>query len=127
MANTISKQTLHDGERNLVVKVTISGDSSGDESSTSIVDVSTFDGAPSEVKITKIWASFGGFAATLEWNADTNVDIITIAGDAEFNKDFKEIGGLINNAGTGVNGDILMTTLGLASEDGTIILWMRKR
>jgi len=42
--------------------------------------------------------------------------------------DFKPVGGLINNAGTGVTGDILFTTSGHTAGDSySIILEMDKR
>lgn len=127
MANTLTKQTLQDGERNLVVKCVIVGDGvEGDWSDQLLIDASTYTGAPSDLKIMKIWASLAGFSAMLEWDATTNVDIVSIPADDEVNRDFKEIGGLVNNAGTGKTGDILIDTTGLGAEEGSIVLWMRK-
>ena len=51
MANTITTQTIVDGERNLVTKTTILGDGSGEETATLLIDASTFSGAPDTVKI----------------------------------------------------------------------------
>jgi hypothetical protein len=42
MANTITKTTILDGPRNFVLLLNISGDGSGDETNTLIMDRSTF-------------------------------------------------------------------------------------
>ena len=127
MANTITSQTLLDGPRNLVVKVKITGDGSGEESDTDLVDISDFTGPPGEVSIEKIKSSLVGFSTKLSWNATTNVDALDLP-VGENHMDFTPYGGLTNNAGTGVNGDILFSTVGLgAADDGTIVLEMRKK
>lgn len=127
MANAITKQTLHDGQRNLVVKCQIVGDGvEGEYADQLLIDMSAYSGPPTVLKITRIWAMLNGFSATLEWDATTNVDILSIPDGDEVDQDYKEIGGLANNAGTGVTGDILIDTTGLGAEEGTIILWMRK-
>lgn len=131
MANTITKQTIVDSERNLVVKVTIAGDNSGDESATLLIDLSDYapserEGAPTSVKLMRVIGSLDGFTATLEWDADSNVDAWTIPADAS-HVDFGLFGGLVNNAGIGVTGDIAISTNGLGSENGSFVLEMVKR
>lgn len=129
MANTITKQTLNDGERNLVVKVTIAGEGSGsDEASTVLIDSSTFSGAPTNLRLDRIEANLIGFSATLEWDADANVDMIHIPADEPFREDYRAFGGLQNAGGTGVTGDINITTTGLtvAADLGHMTLWLRK-
>lgn len=126
MVNTVTKQTLIDGERNLVVKVQISGDGSGEETNTNLIDISTYNLPNATCKINRIKAMLVGFSMQLIWDADTDVKAQDVrAGENEM--DFKKWGGLINNAGVGVTGDILFTTLGLGSGDeGTITLEMVK-
>lgn len=127
MANVITRQTLVDGEVNLVVKATIVGDGvAGDYSDELLIDLSTYTGSASTVKIMRLKAALNGFSATLEWDATTNVDAYSIPADESVYLDFRSEGGLINNAGTGVTGDILIDTSGLGAEEGTIILYMRK-
>lgn len=126
MANTITRQTLVNDARNLVVKIHIVGDSSGDEAATSLVDVSALDANMDRVKITRIQSSLEGFSVNLIWDATANVDIMTLT-QTDMDMDFSSMGGLTNNAGSGRTGDILMDTLGLATEEGTIILHMKKR
>ena len=128
MANTITKQTLLNGPRNLVVKINISGDGSGEESATSLIDVSAYDA--SEVVIESIKAALNGFVMELLWDATANVPIVEIP-DYEYNLNGHQIGsagGLWNNAGTGKTGDILFSTTGLGAGDkGSVILKMRKK
>lgn len=127
MANTITTRTLHDGERNTVLHIAITGDGTGEESSTALVDVSTLSGTPDEVKIHAITANLTGFSVALEWNATANELAYPLSEGDSFT-DFEHYGGLINNAGTGKNGDIDFTTSGLGSGDkGTIILELRKK
>lgn len=127
MANTITKQTLVDNERNLVVKVHIVGDGTGDEATANLLLFSDYtpnlDGSET---LMKIQSNLVGFSASLIWDATTNVDIMALyAGDSEH--DFTAFGGLKNNAGTGVTGNVLLQTVGLgAGDEGTIILCMKK-
>lgn len=65
MANIIETQTLVDGSRNLVVKVHIDGDGSGNESYTTLIDASAYSPAFLEFKLTKIQSNLVGFTAEL--------------------------------------------------------------
>lgn len=124
MVDAVSSQTLVDGSRNVVMKFTNLSDGSG-ESAVTKVDVSALNGAPTSVKINKIHYNVQGMVATLLWDADTDVRCVDLAGDGVF--DFTGFGGLINNGGTGVTGDILLTTTGHTSGDNyTIVLEMAK-
>lgn len=126
MSNTLAKQTLSDGERNTVVKVKITGDGSGDETSTLLIDFSDYSGSYDELKIMRIQSELIGFSVKLEWDASSNTDCLDIpAGESDMN--FRPFGGLINNASS-PTGDIDITTTGLGSGDeGTILLEMQKR
>lgn len=128
MVNTVTNQILNDGERNLIVKVQISGDGSGEESARLLIDVSTFANAPGEVKIRRITGDLVGFSAQLLWDADIDVKIVDLNSTGEIDLNYTRFGGLINDAGSGKTGDIMLTTSGLGSGDeGTIILEMWKR
>lgn len=127
MVNTVTKQTLIDGQRNLVLQVYIAGDGSGEETGTIIVDVSTFAGNPATVRVNRIQADLSGFAAALLWDATTDVPFLDLI-DGRSAQSFRKIGGLINNSSTGKTGDILITTLGLGTGDkGTITIEMVKK
>ena len=124
MTDAVSSQTLVDGARNVVMKFTNTSDGSG-ESAVLKVDVSTLSGAPSKVRIDRIRYNVTGMVARLLWDATTDVTIVDLQGDGVL--ECSGFGGLYNNAGTGVTGDILLTTVGATSGDSyTIILEMSK-
>lgn len=128
MPNTITLQTLHDGPRNLVVKVKLTGDGSGDETDTVLINVSEYTKPFTEVRIMKILPSLQGFSATLSWDADTNVPAVSILEGHSTPMDYCHIGGLSNDAGVGKTGDILLTTRSLNNGDeGTLVLEMKKK
>lgn len=122
MADAVSSQTLVNGQKNLVVKLTNTSDGTG-ESAVNKVDVSAF--GATEVKINKIHYSVAGMVARLLWDATADVTIVDLQGDGCL--DASSFGGLTNNAGAGKTGDILLTTAGHSSGDSyTIILEMQK-
>jgi hypothetical protein len=124
MVDLVTSQTLLDGPKNLVVKLTNTSDGTG-ESAVLKVDVSTFSGTPSRVRIKKVHYSVAGMVARLLWDATTDVTILDLQGDGKF--DASDFGGLINNAGTGITGDIMLTTVGHTAGDSySIILEMVK-
>jgi len=127
-ANVITKQTIIDGSRKLVVKIHLDGHGvGGDEVNTVIVDASAYTPPAIDMKIVKIQSNLAGFVAHLIWNATANVDAFTLD-SGESSHDFSCFGGLINNAGAGKNGDILLSTVGVgATDEGTIILTLEKR
>jgi hypothetical protein len=124
LADAVSSQTLIDGNKNAVMKFTNTSDGTG-ESAVLKVDVSALSGAPTRVKINKIKYSVVGMVARLLWDATTDVTIVDLQGDGCL--DCEDFGGLYNNAGTGVTGDILLTTSGHTAGDSySIILEMEK-
>lgn len=127
MSNSITTQTILDGPLNAVIKVLIDGDGiEGDESSTNILDTSGLSGSPSTVKLIGLKAHLSGFSVDLEWDASTNVVAVTIPGDDDVNQDYRQFGGIINNAGSGVTGDIDISTAGLGDESGYFIMELQK-
>lgn len=124
MPDAVSSQTIVDGSRNVVIKLTSTSDGTG-ESAVKKVDVSALNGAPASVRINKVHYSVTGMVARLLWDADTDVTILDLQGDGCL--DFTGFGGLPNNAGTGVTGDIMLTTVGHTSGDSySIVLEMAK-
>lgn len=125
MANTIARQVLLNGTQLYVVKLTIIGDGSGEESAI-LVNNTTGD-LGTNSKIMKIVSSVSGFHARLLFDATTDVFAWELTDSACNIIDFEKEGGLINNAGTGITGDILLTTVGLgAGDSGSILLVIRK-
>lgn len=126
MANTIAKQVLLNGSRNYIVKFTIIGDGSGDETVALVNAVSGDMGVNN--KIIQVDANLSGFSGQLMFDATTDLYACQIAQDADVHLDFCRIGGLINNAGAGKTGDILLKTTGLGmGESGTITLYVKKK
>lgn len=124
MADAVSSQTIIDGARNAVMKFTNLSDGTG-ESAVVKVDVSALQGAPSKVDIQKVHYNVNGMVVTMLWDATTDVRILELSGYGCF--DFRDFGGLTNNAGAGVTGDISFTTTGATSGDSySIVLEMTK-
>lgn len=113
-------QTLIDGPRNLVVKIV----GNGAVSAETVVDVSSYDPASTKVRIMKIHHQLdAATTAQLLWDATSDVTAVFLAAGSEV-MDFNTFGGLVNNAGAGITGDIQLTTTGTGNY--TIILEMVK-
>ncbi len=126
MADAVTTQILLDGKKNAVLKFTNVSDGTG-EADVVKVDVSALSGAPTEIRLDKIWYSTNGMSVLMEWDATTDVPIWLIPLDQSDTIDFTCFGGIDNNAGTGKTGDILFTTVGHTSGDTySIILWVSK-
>ena len=124
MADAVSSQTVIDGPRNTVMKFTNLSDGTG-EAAALKVDVSALNDAPATVKIMKVHYAVVGMNVTMLWDASTDVRILELQGNGSF--DFSTFGGLINNAGSGITGDILFTTTGHTLADSySIVLELMK-
>jgi hypothetical protein len=120
LADAVTAQTLVDGPRDLVVKLTNLSDGTGEAAVQKVNVASTV-----RLKLMRIHYAVTGMVATLLWDADTDVRIVDLAGNGVF--DFTGFGGLPNNGGTGVTGDVMLTTTGHTSGDSyTIILEFQK-
>ena len=119
------------------MKFTNISDGSG-ESSVAKVDVSALTAnshtgaACARVHITQVWYAISGMRVDLEWNASSNVKALILGAGVALEPtnghfDFRSFGGIKNNAGGGINGDIDLTTLHHTSNDAyTIILELSK-
>jgi hypothetical protein len=127
LADTVTSATLLDGPRILVRSFTNQSDGTG-ESAVKKVDASDFLAtATTGFSIRKVYYATQGMAVKVLWDADTDVLAWTIPPDASGEIDFSDIGGLKNNAGTGVTGDINFTTVGHTTGDSyNIVLTLVK-
>ena len=121
MADAVTSQTIIDGERNCVMKFTNVSDGTG-ESAVAKVDVSALASnsagtACSEVRVMRISHAIVGMSVQLFLDATSNVLLMELAESSNGHMDFKDFGGLPNNAGSGKTGDILLTTKGHSSGD----------
>ena len=131
MADAVTSQTIIDGERNCVMKFTNVSDGTG-ESAVAKVDVSALASnsagtACSEVRVMRVSHAVVGMSVQLFLDATSNVLLMELAESSNGHMDFKDFGGLSNNAGSGKTGDILFTTKGHSSGDTySIVLEMVK-
>ena len=136
MADAVTSQTLSDGDRIAVVKLTNISDGSG-ESSVKKVDVSALaansaGATPALATIEQVWYDIGGMRVALEWNATTNVVAAVLggsaaAGNVSGHMDFRSFGGVKNTLASGYDGDIDLTTSGHTNLDHyTIVLELSK-
>ena len=137
MADAVTSQIIGDNvsAKNILVKLTNISDGTG-ESAVAKVDVSTLaksrsGDACSRVNIEEIYYDIFGMRVDLLWNASSNVICKVLGSNGAHTSsgymDFRDFGGLTNNAGSGVNGDLLLTTTGHTSGDHySIILKLSK-
>ena len=131
MADTVTSQTIQDGERVAILKFTNESDGTG-ESSVKKVDVSalTTNSAGetcTSVSIARIYWATRGMGVDIEFDASTNVLITGLPADSTGDEYYDIFTGIPNNAGSGVTGDIDFTTVGHSSGDTySIILVLNK-
>lgn len=127
MADAVTSQTLLDGERLFIGKFTNISDGTGE---TAVVKINAsalnpnFAGnACNGVKINKIYATTHGMEVRILWDATTDVFAWMLPQNTNYLMDFSSFGGLQNNAGAGVNGNVLFTTADASAGDMyTIVL-----
>ena len=131
MADTVTSQTIQDGDRVAVLKFTNVSDGTG-ESAVKKVDVSalTTNSAGescTSVSIARIYWACVGMRVNIEFDATTNVLAMPLPADSTGDEYYDLFSGIPNNAGSGVTGDIDFTTVGHSSGDAySIILVLNK-
>ena len=131
MADTVTSQTIQDGERKAVLKFTNISDGSG-ESAVKKVDVSALASnssgtACTEVAVSKIWWQCVGMGVELLNDATTDTLIIGLSPDSNGMHDYSSVSGIPNDSGSGKTGDIMFTTIGASNGDTyTVILELLK-
>jgi hypothetical protein len=134
MPDAVTTQTLFDDGGHFHIHLTNVSDGTG-EAAAIKVDVSTLVGAPTDVAIEKIaWATVGmGF--NLLWDATADVLFFTCGNTTSAGQmDFTKAGsgprspGIVNNAGAGKTGDVMLTTVGHTAGDSYVVdIWGRVR
>lgn len=123
---TITNQVINDGDRNVVIKSHILG-TAVELTDGVLVDVSALVPAPTTVKVLRVQAETVGMSLTLEWEATTDVPFLEVPMDEDVDHDYREHGGLPNDAGAGITGDILVTTIGAAvGTNASIVIHCKK-
>lgn len=129
MADAVTSQTIFDGERKAVMKFTNVSDGTG-ETGVLKVDVSALAASAAGkacdgVTLEKIHASINGMSVSILWDATADVPAF-IAAPGMYTFKFRDLQ-LPNDAGAGVTGDVLFTTIGASAGDTyTIVLEMVK-
>ena len=131
MADTVTSQTIQDGERVAVLAFTNVSDGTG-ESSVKKVDVSALTTnskgeSCTSVSIARIYWACVGMRVNIEFDASTNVLAMPLPADSTGDEYYDLFSGIPNNAGSGKTGDIDFTTVGHSSGDAySIILVLNK-
>lgn len=113
-------QVLQDGARNYIIKVT----GTGTDAAALLVDVSAMAPPATRVVLQKvIYDVEVGGQVLLLWDATTDTNLLYLNAGNGQTMCFEDIGGLTNDAGTGVTGDVLITS---TAHDYSLILWFKK-
>lgn len=118
MANSFLTQVIEEGPQNAIIKLTGVLDTSN-LARTRAVQVSALNQSNTGYTPTKVRIDHMDYSVAdqlellLDWDATTPVAILPVAGRGRMS--FWNFGGLQNNAGSGVTGDIYVTTFGWAS------------
>ena len=147
MANSFTYQVIKDTTEHVVIKLTASFDGSGQESNTSRIQANSLYGALNAnatpgllssggsalayygLALNRLWYDCGsGGDVQLFWKANTNIPLIIMNGNGEYDG-MGNWTTIPNNAkGTaGCNGDIGVVTRGMAANDSyTMVVELRK-
>ena len=126
MADTVSSQTILDGERLFIGKFTCISDGTG-ETAVVKIDVSTlnpnsFGFACNGIKINKIWGANHGLNVRILFDATADTFAWIIPQNSNYLMDFSSFGGIPSNAGAGVTGDVLFTTTDATAGDSYTVV-----
>ena len=131
MADTVTSQTIQDGDKIAVLKFTNASDGTG-ESAVKKVDVSALSSnslgqSCTSVSIARIYWACVGMRVNIEFDASTNVLAIPLPADSTGDEYYDLFSGIPNNAGSGKTGDIDFTTVVHSDGDAySIILVLNK-
>lgn len=126
MANKITTNLIMNSSRQYVLLYNLLADGSGDLSASLILNT-TLD-LPVTAKLAKLWYLTGSvktdaqFTAQLLWKATTNVPLVSLAPNHSDCMDFMKIGGIPNPKASGVTGDVVLTTTGMATAGDTVTM-----
>ena len=126
MADTVTSQTIQDGDKIAVLKFTNASDGTG-ESAVKKVDVSALSSnslgqSCTSVSIARIYWACVGMRVNIEFDASTNVLAIPLPADSTGDEYYDLFSGIPNNAGSGKTGDIDFTTVGHSDGDAYAII-----
>lgn len=122
MADAVSTQVLSDGPRRIIVKLTNISDGTG-ESAVKKVDASDY--SATSFRLERIDYATSGMAVRLLWDATTDTHLWTVPADVMGSTCFDPP--ITSDAGSGVTGDLNLTTIGHTSGDTySLVLHLQK-
>ena len=114
-------QEIYDSDFITTIKVT----TTSTNSAVSILDASALEGAATDPRVSIVACQWTvGNQTDLLFDATSNVVALSLNGNGAYNVGSQQMPSILNNAGSGVTGDILLTN-GSASV-GTVWLKLRK-
>lgn len=121
MADAVTSQTLVDNERTAIMKFTNISDGTG-ETAVLKVDVSALTAnnagkTCTRVTVTKIFIANHGMEVRMLFDATTDVPFFLSSSGATQTLDMSNFGGITNNGGAGVTGDIVFSTSDASAGD----------
>lgn len=120
MADLVTSQTVFNGSKRTIRAFTSVSDGTG-ESAVTKVDISTLTGAPTAVRIMKVWYDIVGMSVKVIFDHTTDDTALVLAGQGFL--DFSSFGGVPDPASAGATGDVLFTTVNHGVSDTyTIVL-----
>jgi len=131
MADSVTSQTLLDGERLAIMKFTNISDGTGETAVTKVtassLTASNSGKACTGVVVNKITSVCHGMEVRMYWDASTDVPFFLANVNSNYTNDFSNFGGITNNSGTGKNGNIVFSTSDASAGDTyTVVLEMVK-
>lgn len=136
MANTKTLKNILVSQKEAYVYLTLASDATNETSypvyDSSVIAAAYGDADPLNCTLLEVYATASAAATArvkLLWDASTPVLALDIPAGANPTKgDFRAFGGLPNQGGSGITGDITLTTTGLASGDNiTIVLHVKRQ
>lgn len=131
MADAVTSQTLVDNNTTAVILLTNLSDGTGESLVTKVnvanLAANALGQACTGVSVQKIHTACHGMEFRLFWDASTDIVFFGSAQNNQFTFDFSNFGGIVNSAGGGKNGNILLSTADQTAGDTyTLILEMKK-
>jgi hypothetical protein len=127
MVDTVTTQTLLDGERLVIQKFTNISDGTGEAAVNKIIVANlapnSYGVACTGLKLNRIWGSTAGMAVQLLWDATADVLAWVVPQDTTYYMHFGEhLGGIPDNAGANRTGNLAFTTVGATAGDSYSII-----
>ncbi len=124
MANTTNLRIMANGERDVVVHAVHTYVDTANDADVVVVDASALSLTAGYVlTVEKVcYSTCGAWSGRLSFDATTDVAFAALPQNHEGTIDYRKFGGLSNNAGSGISGDILLDVFGTGAAGAAISL-----